>query len=81
MTQYEPRSDGSKVPFCEQKQQLMDEFVEASRFFIDLQSQQTQAVIDGDPEFSRFDDLIHMARERKDKAKYSLIAHMEEHCC
>ena len=69
-----------EIPFCQEKQWLVDEFVEASRVFMELQSQQTQAVIDGDLEFARFDDLIHMAREAKDKAKYSLIAHTEEHC-
>jgi adenine specific DNA methylase Mod len=44
-------------------------------------NQQTQAVIDHDPDFSRFDDLIHMAREIKDEAKYALIAHTSEHDC
>jgi len=81
MTQRERKTNGSKIPLCMEKQRLVDEFVEASRVFMELQSQQTQAVIDGDPEFARFDDLIHMAREAKDKAKYSLIAHIEEHCC
>jgi hypothetical protein len=46
-----------------------------------LQNQQTQAVINQDPDFSRFDDLIHMAREKKDTAKYALIAHIDEHQC
>lgn len=81
MTQRPRQIISSKVAFCEQKQELVNEFVEASRVFMELQSQQTQAVIDGDADFSRFDDLIHMARERKDIAKYSLIAHMEDHCC
>jgi hypothetical protein len=48
---------------------------------MDLQNQQTQAVIDQDIDFSRFDDLIHMAREKKDHAKYALIAHVENHRC
>jgi hypothetical protein len=48
---------------------------------MELQNQQTQAVIDQDPDFARFDDLIHMAREIKDKAKYALIAHVDDHHC
>jgi hypothetical protein len=48
---------------------------------MDLQNQQTQAVIDQDPEFSRFDALIHMAQEEKDQAKYALIAHVDHHHC
>jgi hypothetical protein len=48
---------------------------------MELQNQQTQAVIDQDSDFSRFDDLIHMAREKKDQAKYALISHIDEHHC
>jgi len=71
----------NEIPFCPERQRLVDEFVVASREFVDLQSEQTQAVIEGDPDFSRFDDLLHMAREKKDVAKYALIAHIEEHRC
>ena len=81
MTQGERKTHGTTIPHCEEKQRLMDEFVEAVGVFMDLHSQQTQAVIDKDSDFARFDDLIHMARQVKDKAKYSLIAHIERHCC
>jgi hypothetical protein len=81
MTEREQKRNGRKIPYCEEKQRLVNGFLDTSRVLMELQSQQTQAVIDGDPDFARFDDLIHMARESKDKAKYSLIAHMEEHCC
>ena len=80
MTQRERTANDPKTPHCEEKERLANDFVEAVRIFMHLHSQQTQAVIEGDPEFARFDDLIHMARQTKDKAKYSLIAHMEEHC-
>jgi hypothetical protein len=81
MTQPERKTNGPRVPHCETKQRLVDEFVESVRVFMELHSQQTRAVIEKDPDFARFDDLIHMAREAKDKAKYSLIAHMEQHFC
>jgi hypothetical protein len=46
-----------------------------------LHTAQTQAAINGDPDFTRYDDLLHMARENKDAAKYTLIAHTEQHNC
>jgi hypothetical protein len=48
---------------------------------MELQNQQTQAVIDQDPDFARFDDLIYTARKKKDQSKYALIAHAGEHRC
>jgi hypothetical protein len=48
---------------------------------MELQNQQIRAVIDLDPDFARFDDLIHVAREKKDQVKYELIAHTSEHGC
>lgn len=81
MTRQARKIENPLLPFCHVRQQLVDEFVVASRELIELQSQQTQGVIDGDPDFARFDDLIHMARDKKDSAKYALISHVEEHHC
>ena len=47
----------------------------------EIQRRQTQAVIDGDSDFARFDLLLHFAQEEKDRAKSSWIAHVEEHGC
>ena len=69
------------IPFCETKRRLIGDFTAASHDLMELHNQQTQAAIDQDPDFARFDDLIHMAREKKDKAKYALIAHISEHHC
>ena len=79
MTQQQPKQ--INLRFCDERERLRTEFVAASHQLIELQFQQTQAVIDGDPEFARFDDLLHMARAEKDHAKYALIAHIEEHFC
>jgi hypothetical protein len=83
-----PGTRGSHIPkigFCEEKNRLLGEFLKAIREFTELQSQQTQAVIDaaanGDADFTRFDILLHMAQERKEGAKYAWIAHVEEHGC
>ena len=82
MTQHERGNDvDRRVPSCEEKMRLIAEFVESNHVLMDLLNQQVQAVIDQDPDFSRFDDLIHMARERKSHAKYALILHVEEHHC
>jgi hypothetical protein len=70
-----------KVGFCEEKNRLLREFSAAIHDLVEIQNQQTQAVIDGDPDFARFDLLLHMALERKDQAKYALIAHVESHHC
>jgi adenine specific DNA methylase Mod len=81
MTRQERRNNLPSTPFCEQKQRFIEEFIESNHILMDLQNHQTQAVIDQDPEFARFDDLIHMAREKKDQAKYALMAHVERHHC
>lgn len=70
-----------KVAFCDEKNRLLHEFLEAIHEITSLQSQQTQAVIDGDPDFARFDVLLHFAQERKEQAKYAWIAHVESHHC
>ena len=83
MTQ-EGRGDPARPPdvvFCKEKSRLQNEFLTAIHELIQIQEQQTQAVIDGDPDFARFDVLLHMAIERKENAKYAWIAHVESHHC
>jgi hypothetical protein len=70
-----------EIGFCEEKNRLLDEFLQASREMIALQNEQTQAVISGDDDFPRFDVLIHLAQERKEVAKYAWIAHVDSHGC
>jgi hypothetical protein len=67
--------------FCEEKHRLIRDFLQAIHELNGLQKQQTQAVIDGDPDFSRFDVLLHLAQEKKDNAKYAWMAHVEAHRC
>ena len=69
------------VGFCEENQRLKDEFLMAIHEVHLLQSEQMKAVIQDDPDFSRFELLIHMAQERRDTAKYRWIAHVESHQC
>jgi hypothetical protein len=74
-----------EIGFCKEKIRLLGEFLEAIREFTELQRQQTQAVIDavtdGEADFMRFDGLLYLAQEKKDRAKYAWIKHVEEHGC
>jgi hypothetical protein len=70
-----------RVGFCEEKARLLGEFLHATQELTALMSQQTQAVIEGDSDFAQFDLLLHLAQEKKDKAKYVWIAHVESHRC
>jgi hypothetical protein len=77
-------AERTRVPaigFCQEKNRLLDEFLEASRAVMALQNEQTQAVIQGDSDFPRFDVLLHLAHDRKEMAKYAWIAHVESHGC
>lgn len=70
-----------RLRFCMERTRLQSELLSAIREVSALLSQQTQAVIDGDPEFARFDILLQMAQQRKEMAKYAWISHVESHHC
>lgn len=59
----------------------MNEFVDVIHQLGELQAQQAKALIDGDPDFARFDLLIYMATEKKDQVKYAWLSHVEQHGC
>jgi hypothetical protein len=67
--------------FCEEKHRLVDELLHAIRELNALLEEQTRALTTGDSDFSRFDLLIHAARQKKDSAKYAWMAHVETHHC
>jgi hypothetical protein len=83
MPQEERRNEARtpKIGFCEEKSRLMDEFLQASHDLIELHNQQMGAAIEGDLDFSRFDVLLHLAHEKKERTKYAWIAHVESHNC
>jgi hypothetical protein len=70
-----------EIGFCKEKNSLQNSFLQAIHELNTLQAEQTQAVVDGDSDFSRFDLLLHRAQLKKDSAKYALIAHVESHGC
>ena len=71
----------SEIAFCKDKFQLLTDLVAAIHELNTLQNEQTQAIINEDPDFGRFDILLHLAQEKKETAKYRWIAHVEAHQC
>jgi len=66
---------------CEEHDGLLDEFGEAVQALLALHQQQFVAIVEGDSDCTRFDLLIHMANERKQRAKYAYLRHVEAHGC
>jgi hypothetical protein len=75
-----PEASGASA-YCAEARRLLDAFGEAVQELVQLHELQFLAIVDGDPECSRFDVLIHMANERKLAAKYEYLHHVETHGC
>ena len=58
-------AEGLVKDFCPEKRRLHVEFMRAIQEVLSLCAQQTRALIDGNPELSRFDLLLHDASEKK----------------
>ena len=71
----------TSVLYCEEVRNLLDAFGEAVHDLVRLHEEQFQSIIAGDLESTRFDDLIHMANEKKQEAKYAYLKHLETHGC
>ena len=71
----------TSVLYCEEAKHLLDAFGEAVQDLVRLHEEQFQSILTGDLESMRFDDLIHMANERKQEAKYAYLKHLEDHGC
>lgn len=67
--------------YCQQARDLLEAFSGVIREVIALHEEQFQAVIHGDEDSARFDDLIHMANKRKCEAKYAYLSHLDAHLC
>lgn len=71
----------SKTGFCQDKLRLMEEFLAAATDLVSVHNDQVKSLLEDDTDFSRFDLLIHLAAERKRRAKYAYLAHLEKHGC
>jgi hypothetical protein len=74
-------SSVTSLIYCKQARELLDRLAEAIRELIRFHEEQFKAVVGGDLDSMRFDDLIHMANERKREAKYAYLQHLETHRC
>ena len=54
----------SKIGFCEEKLRLVEDFLSAATDLVTAHSEQVKAVTEDDPDFNRFDLLIHIDRTR-----------------
>ena len=71
----------TSLVFCQEAKELLGAFGETVRELTTLHEEQFQAIVGGDLDSTRFDDLIHMANERKHEAKYAYLHHLETHRC
>jgi hypothetical protein len=71
----------TSVAYCKEAKELLDAFAQVVRELIELHKDQFDALVAGDTDSQRFEDLIHMANERKHQAKYAYLYHLEAHGC
>lgn len=69
------------IGYCEDKKRLQNQFLESAHELNTLLNRQMEAVIEGEPDFTRFDELIQQAQARKEMAKYAWIGHVDAHHC
>lgn len=67
--------------YCQDAHELLEIFGLAVRELVRLHGEQFESVIAGDLDSVRFEDLIHLANERKHEAKYAYLQHLETHGC
>lgn len=67
--------------YCQEAKDLLTKLGQCIHEITLLSSQQFKAVVSGDPDSGRFDDLIHMATQRKHAAKYAYMEHLTTHGC
>ena len=69
------------LAYCQEAQELLEIYGLAVHKLVELHQEQFESVIGGDQDSVRFDDLIHLANERKYEAKYAYLQHLETHGC
>jgi oligoendopeptidase F len=71
----------NEVAFCDEKIALTMQFMHTVHELTALQKRQLEALVNSDPDFEQFHDLIEEAVERKNQAKDALVWHIESHAC
>ena len=67
------------APACDVKLRLLEEFTKAVRNLNRIHSARLRAVMNGDS--FRFEEEFAEALERREKAKYAVLAHQMAHGC
>ena len=67
--------------YCQEAEELLGAYGLVVHELLCLHQEQFDSVIGGDLDSVRFDDLIHIANERKRQAKYAYLHHLETHGC
>jgi hypothetical protein len=71
----------ASVVYCQRAKGLLEALAGVIHELIKIHEQQFRAVIEGDPNSSRFDDMIKLANKRKLEAKYEYLQHLSAHRC
>jgi len=74
-------SSAMSLAFCREAKELLEIYGLAVHELVCLHREQFESVIGGELDSIRFDDLIHMANERKHEAKYAYLHHLDTHGC
>ena len=67
--------------YCDEAERLLHSLAHCIGHLSVLHSHHCEAVIEGDPESDRFDDLIYIANQEKNLAKYTYLEHLRLHGC
>ena len=76
-----PQVTFPQASFCDENSCLLNTFTDAVTELALLHEQQFMAVVAGDPDFHRFDELVRKATERRQQAKYAYLRHVSIHRC
>jgi len=71
----------SSIYYCEESQRLLEAFGNTVHELMLLHEQQFLAITSGERDCERFDLLIHMVNEDKQRVKYAYLRHLESHGC
>ena len=67
------------LAYCEEKQRLIAAYLEAVTAYHDLQNEQIAALVHG--EGFENEEGIFRAADRREQAKYAILAHRQDHGC
>jgi hypothetical protein len=66
---------------CGRKQRLADEMLASLRNLMNLQSRNTQTILDGDAELPDYTEQLGRSRMAWENAKTAYFLHIREHGC